>query len=116
LLAQIFTNLGVLARGSDRVEDAKRSYEEAIALFEVLVRDGPENVKYRLGLSRASYNLGSLFIIHLNNIRESKKYLEKARALYQGLVDDTRPSARIVPTCQSVWPDRVRLPVSSVAG
>ena len=78
----------MLARGTDRVQDAKQSYEEAISLFEVLVRDQPENVKYRLGLARASYNLGSLYVINLNNIRESKKYLEQARAIYQELVDE----------------------------
>ena len=45
-------------------------------------------MKYRLGLSRASYNLGSLYVINLNNIRKAMEYLDKARAIYQGLVEE----------------------------
>ena len=88
LLALVLTKLGVLARDKDQIAEAKQSYEEAITLFEVLIRDQPEHVKYRRGLATVSYNLGSLYGINLNRLSEAKHYLGRALALQEALVKE----------------------------
>lgn len=87
-MALVLSNLGVLQRADGRAQDAKQSYEQALATFQGLVRSHPEIVNHRIGLAKVSYNLGNLFGIDLGQLKEAMAHLEQARAVWQALVQD----------------------------
>ena len=93
VLAFIYTHLGSALKAQGRREEAAERIRAAIAAYEVLVRESPENYLFRVNLATACFNLANLQLVNPEGA-DVRQNFERARDLWEGL-------AREFPTASS---------------
>jgi len=81
-LASCYHQLGRLSRKTDQMGHAEAAYQKALTIWDALVREQPEDDRYRAELARSRLGLG--------NVCEVTKQLDRARDLYEKSRDARR--------------------------
>jgi tetratricopeptide (TPR) repeat protein/serine/threonine protein kinase len=85
-MADVHTELGNLLITSNRLPDAVKEYQQAIALHEKLAAAHPQEPGFRDGLARSRYNLATL-LQEIGQKKEAAKAFREAIAIWEKLAN-----------------------------
>jgi tetratricopeptide (TPR) repeat protein len=87
-LARTFLNLGTVIRSPKQGDDARASYDRAIALLRSLTERFPEQPDYQHELGVVYNNAGNLLSSHADELEDAGALHRQARTLFQKLAAD----------------------------